>query len=94
MHSPSSGDSQRHTSTPLNMERLWAGDRSQLPHTQPDSQAALNLSTVGMWGARNTVPAPSQPAAIDEEDEDQPMICMICEDRATGLHYGIITCEG
>ncbi|XP_045109209.1 hormone receptor 4-like isoform X5 [Portunus trituberculatus] len=94
MHSPSSGDSQRHPSTPLNMERLWAGDRSQLPHTQPDSQAALNLSTVGMWGARNTVPAPSQPAAIDEEDEDQPMICMICEDRATGLHYGIITCEG
>ncbi|KAI1305260.1 Hormone receptor 4 [Halotydeus destructor] len=24
----------------------------------------------------------------------QSMICMICEDRATGLHYGIITCEG
>jgi nuclear receptor subfamily 6 group A len=30
-----------------------------------------------------------------ERDEDeQPMICMICEDKATGLHYGIITCEG
>ena len=27
-------------------------------------------------------------------DGQQPMICMICEDRATGLHYGIITCEG
>lgn len=99
MHSPSGGDSQRHPSAPLNMERLWAGDRSQLPHTQPDSQAALNLTTVGMWGARNTcvdtaVPTPSQPATIDEDDEDQPMICMICEDRATGLHYGIITCEG
>lgn len=99
MHSPSGGDSQRHPSTPLNMERLWAGDRSQLPHTQPDSQAALNLSTVGMWGARSTcvesaVPTPSQPATIEEDDEDQPMICMICEDRATGLHYGIITCEG
>lgn len=26
--------------------------------------------------------------------DNQPMICMICEDRATGLHYGIITCEG
>jgi hypothetical protein len=24
----------------------------------------------------------------------QAMVCMICEDRATGLHYGIITCEG
>lgn len=22
------------------------------------------------------------------------MICMICDDKATGLHYGIITCEG
>ncbi|XP_050725210.1 hormone receptor 4-like isoform X3 [Eriocheir sinensis] len=99
MHSPSGGDSQRHPSTPLNMERLWAGDRSQLPHTQPDSQAALNLTTVGMWGARSTcvespAPTPSQPATIEEDDEDQPMICMICEDRATGLHYGIITCEG
>ena len=28
------------------------------------------------------------------EEDDQPMICMICEDKATGLHYGIITCEG
>lgn len=28
------------------------------------------------------------------DDEEQPMICMICEDKATGLHYGIITCEG
>ena len=25
---------------------------------------------------------------------DINMICEICEDRATGLHYGIITCEG
>lgn len=29
-----------------------------------------------------------------EEEDDTPMICMICEDKATGLHYGIITCEG
>lgn len=28
------------------------------------------------------------------QENEQPMICMICEDRATGLHYGIITCEG
>ena len=28
------------------------------------------------------------------EEDDQPMICYICEDKATGLHYGIITCEG
>ena len=24
----------------------------------------------------------------------QPMTCGICQDKATGLHYGIITCEG
>ncbi|XP_042226826.1 hormone receptor 4-like isoform X3 [Homarus americanus] len=99
IHSPTSVDSQRHPSTPLNMERLWAGDRTQLPHTQPDSPAALNLSTVGMWGARtnsieSVVTAPAQPTPVEEDEEDQPMICMICEDRATGLHYGIITCEG
>lgn len=29
-----------------------------------------------------------------QEQGQQQMICMICEDRATGLHYGIITCEG
>ncbi|KAK4291515.1 hypothetical protein Pmani_031022 [Petrolisthes manimaculis] len=99
INSPTSIDTQRHQSTPLNMEQLWAGDRSQLPHTQPDSPGALNLTTVGMWGARancveTVAPTPTQPMPIDEDEDDQPMICMICEDRATGLHYGIITCEG
>ncbi|XP_071518557.1 hormone receptor 4-like isoform X5 [Panulirus ornatus] len=99
IHSPTSVETPRHPSTPLNMERLWAGDRTQLPQTQPDSPAALNLSTVGMWGARtasadSVVSPPTQPTPVEDEEEDQPMICMICEDRATGLHYGIITCEG
>ncbi|KAK2719205.1 hormone receptor 4-like isoform X3 [Artemia franciscana] len=31
---------------------------------------------------------------IQGEGLDVPLVCMICEDRATGLHYGIITCEG
>ena len=31
---------------------------------------------------------------INPEDDEEPLICMICEDKATGLHYGIITCEG
>lgn len=39
----------------------------------------------------NPLPPPLQD---DNEEEEQPMICMICEDKATGLHYGIITCEG
>lgn len=29
-----------------------------------------------------------------EDLDDPPMVCMICSDIATGLHYGIITCEG
>ena len=31
---------------------------------------------------------------LNPEDDEEPLICMICEDKATGLHYGIITCEG
>lgn len=27
-------------------------------------------------------------------DDKYPMVCGICNDKATGLHYGIITCEG
>ena len=30
----------------------------------------------------------------DDSDSDEPMVCEICDDKATGLHYGIITCEG
>ena len=29
-----------------------------------------------------------------EAECEQPLICRICDDKATGLHYGIITCEG
>ncbi|CAH1785761.1 unnamed protein product [Owenia fusiformis] len=29
-----------------------------------------------------------------DSDNDEPMACGICNDKATGLHYGIITCEG
>ncbi|KAF8796961.1 hormone receptor 4-like [Argiope bruennichi] len=48
----------------------------------PDTQA-LNLCVAST--SRESGP---------REDDGQPMVCMICEDRATGLHYGIITCEG
>ncbi|CAG0922501.1 unnamed protein product [Notodromas monacha] len=91
---------------PLNMERLWAGDKSQLP---PQAQSgmdsgALNLSVQhwspqdGTTGHESFHPASRVPSheigAHEEEDDEQPMVCMICEDKATGLHYGIITCEG
>lgn len=84
-----------HYSQPLNMERLWAGDLTQLPASQQNQ--ALNLALPpGAWPREGK----SQGITVigesrhDPEDDEQPMICMICEDRATGLHYGIITCEG
>lgn len=91
------------SSVPLNMERLWAGDLTQLPANQ--QLQALNLTSPTltpsalMYSAirtdvklstSETNVGPQEPS----EEEDQPMICMICEDKATGLHYGIITCEG
>ncbi|XP_076454831.1 hormone receptor 4-like [Babylonia areolata] len=30
----------------------------------------------------------------EESDGEEALVCAICCDRATGLHYGIITCEG
>ncbi len=36
----------------------------------------------------------SQASAVGETSENEVTICEICEDKATGLHYGIITCEG
>ena len=65
--------------SPMNMERLWAGDMSQLPSHILESQN----------GHSNAVLRPN----LEQEDEE-PLLCNICEDRATGLHYGIITCEG
>ncbi|XP_053601041.1 hormone receptor 4 isoform X2 [Plodia interpunctella] len=98
------GELRRPRGPPLNMELLWAGDVSQLPAHQ--QLHALNLSAAagGLPGASPvagasslTLPRPElrayAPEAERDEDE-QPMICMICEDKATGLHYGIITCEG
>ncbi|KYB29221.1 hormone receptor 4 isoform X2 [Tribolium castaneum] len=78
---------------PLNMERLWAGDLRQLPL----SQTPLNLSSpppVYTSGAEKNVGESTSESQEAAEEEEQPMICMICEDKATGLHYGIITCEG
>lgn len=98
------GELRRPRGPPLNMELLWAGDVSQLPAHQ--QLHALNLSAAAgsMPGASAVAGASSlalpRPelrtyAPETERDEDeQPMICMICEDKATGLHYGIITCEG
>lgn len=92
------------TNVPLNMERLWAGDLTQLPTNQ--QLHAVNLSATStltpasiIYESKPELKVPGlkeMPLIPPEttEEEEQPMICMICEDKATGLHYGIITCEG
>ncbi|XP_066251404.1 hormone receptor 4 [Euwallacea similis] len=93
---------------PLNMERLWAGDLRQIPLAQQTQ--ALNLTSPTGLAPPSLFPGTSDPLRLlglgestapppgdqpdQGEEEEQPMICMICEDKATGLHYGIITCEG
>jgi len=66
----------------IDMAELWKGNIEQLPaHAQPS----------GSYFSRD---GNLEPTNRMIEEDDQPMICMICEDKATGLHYGIITCEG
>lgn len=97
------GGGQQSFHVPLNMERLWAGDLSQLPVATTHQMHALNLTanTAAGWpmagpnGDNKQAPVNTYHHPMEESDEqDQPMVCMICDDRATGLHYGIITCEG
>lgn len=88
------------TAVPLNMERLWAGDLTQLPANQ--QLQALNLTSPVaaplLYARSDAKPTAMSESAVsgaqEGDEEEQPMICMICEDKATGLHYGIITCEG
>ena len=65
----------------VDMAELWKGNIGQLP---PQAQPAG-----GFFNQNN-----GEPTNRMMDEDDQPMICMICDDKATGLHYGIITCEG
>jgi hypothetical protein len=69
-------DTQRRS--PINMEKLWSGEKMQLPTTSTGAMIEVK-------------PGVDINSPLDEEEQ---LICMICEDKATGLHYGIITCEG
>jgi hypothetical protein len=76
------GGMMRHPDRPhIDMAELWKGNMDQLPPQAQPSSSYLNQDLM-------------EPTNRMMEEDDQPMICMICDDKATGLHYGIITCEG
>ena len=86
----------RQRKSPINMEKLWAGDVSQLPFTDDVMvrffhfhKSIISYDILSFHKGKTATSI-----ATDDVDEEEPLICMICEDRATGLHYGIITCEG
>ena len=65
----------------VDMAELWKGNLDQLPAQAQPSGSIFNRDC-------------GEPGNRILDEDDQPMICMICDDKATGLHYGIITCEG
>lgn len=60
---------------------VYRGHLAENPHNmKPKQEAGATMLSDGM--------------KHEESDGDEQMVCAICSDKATGLHYGIITCEG
>ncbi|KAH7637214.1 hormone receptor 4-like [Dermatophagoides farinae] len=68
------------------------GSHHGFPLSHYQQQQQLRLDPVAAAAA--AAAAQQQQNHPQAGGDNQQMICMICEDRATGLHYGIITCEG
>ncbi|XP_035213227.1 hormone receptor 4-like [Stegodyphus dumicola] len=64
------------------------------PQSSETQTSASSSSVSPDTQALNLCVASTSRDSMAKDDDGQPMVCMICEDRATGLHYGIITCEG
>ncbi|GFY78978.1 hormone receptor 4 [Trichonephila inaurata madagascariensis] len=79
-----------------------SSSNSVIPYSvSPSLSGATSLSLVTSATTVTSATAVTSAAASsinnvgdDDSEDNQPMVCMICEDKATGLHYGIITCEG
>lgn len=77
---------------------------SSLPLALPSSSSSSTSSppSSGLLCTSNSVAAAAAAAAAmgnlisstPTSSSSSDMKCMICDDKATGLHYGIITCEG
>ncbi|KAG8185201.1 hypothetical protein JTE90_025873 [Oedothorax gibbosus] len=85
MYRQSPGGSFR-PSRPSDEDSTPASASSSSASVSPDTQA-LNLCVASTSRLQSEL-------GRGEDEQGQQNVCMICEDRATGLHYGIITCEG
>ncbi|GFN82738.1 nuclear receptor subfamily 6 group a member 1-a [Plakobranchus ocellatus] len=63
---------------------VYNGHLAENPH---------NLKPRPPTSPSNTQNCLAETKAEDSDSED-PLVCAICNDKATGLHYGIVTCEG
>ncbi|XP_055331272.1 hormone receptor 4-like [Paramacrobiotus metropolitanus] len=86
-----------HTSTPTPTKVSEEPVNLSLGRQSPESSSSSGARRV--LPSTSSITSKSEMESEDEEEADgtareSPMICMICGDKATGLHYGIITCEG
>lgn len=61
-------------------------EASETPIAHDNSPSCSNSSTEGLIAEANSSTSPKIPFSFGK--------CKICNDRATGIHYGIATCEG
>lgn len=96
-NSPSSTST---TPVPDSMSSSVVATQPTPMHVMPEvlPRGSADLQVIGsQMSAPNNTSLSASPIVTNNElncDSNSQMICMICEDRATGLHYGIITCEG
>uniref|UniRef100_A0A915JGY5 Uncharacterized protein n=1 Tax=Romanomermis culicivorax TaxID=13658 RepID=A0A915JGY5_ROMCU len=82
-----------------NLQRGGQNDQHQMPNganyyeQNYKSTTSVNGSYDAIRSVKNGLVVP-HPCLIDGFGDENPLICAICSDKSSGLHYGIYTCEG